>query len=238
MQIKFARRTGEMREDCTDEPCSACGFHAAGDMHAYREAKENTKILCSICFNAMHVLDIHPQLFRLIWLPEIKQTDIAHISRVSALLRQRIGKPAAAGKTKTTSSARDLYSESHLRAFRNNAVKIMEEFNLRGKFADDKFLKYFGMTLHDFLRIEGIEKFPLLISGLRLLPIAFTAKQIEAWANDSSSLNGYGFNILKEQEWFVPKNGSLQIPDKKDEMNEVFISELMKLDSEDEETSS
>ena len=189
MQIRFARADDsdwKMADPAEDHACDWCGFRCSDGILDYQDEGGSRKRAFRICFNARHVLTAPPYLFQVIWLPELPQPDLAHLSRVIALVTSRFGDEK--DKTKLGRAITGSKSLFGLLFRRDKALNAT--------------LKDLGLPSPLQWTSLDQELQSVLLPGLRLLPIGFSGGEIQDWHEGSSSLSGYTLEMLVEKEWF------------------------------------
>jgi hypothetical protein len=221
MQLRFIDAPGSgvapvaeaERHECS---CSWCGFRGGPDLRRYAEEDGAPAVACGPCFAARHASSADPAMFALAWLPEIAQTDLAHLMRVVAVLLKRhpAAKVAAAERTR---------AQPPVHAVRERALEVVRRLRLRVE-ETGSVLAGVDATGDIGGLLQAMEPGlrGVLVEGLRLVPLAFETSEVEGWLNEESSLNGYGYDLLRRNDWFA---GDIEL--KSDAVDALHANEEM-----------
>lgn len=180
MLLRFAKEMAPETPSGGGE-CVHCGFVSSTGMR--RDA--DGALRCAICHAANHAADADGTSYRLTWAPEIDQRDLAHLARVLALLaiRNRSAVPPRA---------------EHL-----NLVSAFTQLEARATALDDRVRAAVGQPMPAAWTLLDEATRAEILLGLRVFPTRIAWRDVEAWVNDESTLNGYGDKLLDEQRWFA-----------------------------------
>jgi hypothetical protein len=199
MDLRFADLMIESADalsvlDSGNSQCSWCGFAAMAGMRAYVD-DDGARIACSVCHAARHAAIEDRARFRLAWLPEISQPQLSHLGRAIAYVKTLLADRRVMGvdipRHALKTVDRRLFAELSARA------EVLEKICLDNLDTTPALAPY---TLDPASR-------DILVSGMRMLPVAFPASEIRCWIDDESSFAGLGLDRLESSQWFVSTIG-------------------------------
>ena len=198
MLVRFEKAPPADAGDHREGTCSWCGFRAASGIRSYAEDGGAEASACGPCFAARHADGLDPDLFRLAWIPEVPQADLAHLARTVAVLLVRHGRGT------------DRRQRPEVIKISQSALAVSNALARRADGVTKATARIPGGVKGAAAAMEPGAA-DALMRGMRVLPVAFEADEVSGWVNDDSSLNGYGTDMLGKHSWFCADLG-LAVP--------------------------